>query len=480
MISLLVIFVCGTVIGCGGGTITGTSTADAPSGTSWATVSIGTTAGTQIPTSFMGLSHEWGTAQTIMGDSATSVNSIYRQLLNNLTAYGSGPIILRIGGNSTDVTGEPTATTVQPFAELAKALGTHFYLGVNLGSDNVNLATDQAQAYLSQMPAGSVEAIEIGNEPDNYASSGMRTAPYTFQDYVTDFNTWKASISPLLPSETHLMGASWGSTSMLSNIQAYDSNEASALTPFSQHYYVASGKAANPDDILLTPSSATVGPNAVAAAVITTHDFGLPFRMGEMNSLYCGGETGISDAFESALWAVDVMFEYASVGVDGVNWHVGNGGAYAAFEFTVQSSGTSTTYSLESVRPLYYGLLFFQAATGNNAHLLPVTLSTQANLKAWATVDASNTPRLVLINKDETSTGTVVVTLTGYNHAQVLRLSALSYQSTSGVTFAGQTFDGSTDGTIQGTQTVEAIDGVNGVFQIPMPITSAALVIFTK
>jgi hypothetical protein len=95
-------------------------------------------------------------------------------------------------------------------------------------------------------------------------------------------------------------------------------------------------------------------------------------------------------------------------------------------------------------------------------------------------MDASHTPRLVLINKDRSSTGTVDVTLSGYNHAQIYRLTAPSYQSTTRVTFAGQTFDGSKNGVIQGTQTVESVDVSNGVFQIPMPITSAALVVFTK
>jgi hypothetical protein len=41
--------------------------------------------------------------------------------------------------------------------------------------------------------------------------------------------------------------------------------------------------------------------------------------MGELTSLYDGGETGISNAFESALWAVDIMFEYAGTVVDGVS-----------------------------------------------------------------------------------------------------------------------------------------------------------------
>jgi len=308
----------------------------------------------------------------------------------------------------------------------------------------------------------------------------MRPPSYTFQNYLVDFNTWKTQILARLPSGTKFVGPSWSWVTPLSNLPAFLTAEATALATVSQHYYVANGAASNPDDILLTPSSTTFGPSAVASAVATTHQSGIPFRMGELNSLYNGGGPGISNAFQSALWAVDTMFAYANVGVDGVNWHCGNGEPYAAFSFNISSSGTKTNYALTSVRPLYYGLLFFQSATGNSAHLLPVTLNTQANLSAWATVDAANTPRLVLTNKSETSTGTVDVTISGYSHAQIYRLTAPTFQSTSGVTFAGQTFDGSKDGTIQGTQITESVNLSNGIFQIPMPITSAALIVFTK
>jgi len=445
-----------------------------------ARVAVGAKPGAVIPTGFLGLSHEWGTAQAMMGDSTKGVNTIYRQLIENLSAYGSGPLLLRIGGNSSDQTPEPNSTTAQPFAELATALGTHFSLGVNLGSDNVNLAVDQAKAYSSQMPSGSLEAIEIGNEPDAYSINGMRTSAYTYKDYLADFNKWRENVNPVLSPGTKLMGASWGAMKTLSNLGSYESQEAEYLAAFSQHYYVASGEAANPEDILLTPAAATTGPRAVTAAVAQTHKVGVPFRIGELNSLYHGGEAGISNAFQSALWAVDTMFEYASVGVDGVNWHTGNGGAYAAFSFDIQSAGAKKSYALASVNPLYYGLLFFQASVGNHPRMLPVSLTTRANLTAWATDDSSETPRLVLLNKDESTTGNVGVSIRGYDHAEVYRLSAPSYQSTTGVTFAGQTFDGSADGTIQGTQAVESVDAESGVFQIPMPVTSASLVVFTN
>ena len=454
----------------------------AKANSSFANVSIAMTPGAAIPATFMGLSHEWGSAQAMMGDSTTGVDKIYRQLLKNLTAYGSGPLYLRIGGLSTDRSGEPTSTTTQPFAELANALGVHFSLGVNLASANVNLAVDQARAYVRQMPAGSLDAIEIGNEPDDYADEGLRPAPYTFQKYLAEFNKWKTNIMDLLPSDTKLMGPSWACACHLTNAQPFDSAEAKVLGPFSEHYYLANGSASNADDLLLTPGAATAGANAVATAVATAHQYGIPFRMGEMNSLYNGGKAGISNTFQSALWAIDTMFEYVNAGVDGVNWQgvADNGAHYNPFYIKTGLSAGIRTYTLVTVHPIYVGYVFFQQATGKSAHLLPVTMSTHANLKAWATMDASHTPRLELINKDRSSTGTVDVTLSGYNHAQIYRLTAPSYQSTTRVTFAGQTFDGSKNGVIQGTQTVESVDVSNGVFQIPMPITSAALVVFTK
>jgi hypothetical protein len=111
--------------------------------------------------------------------------------------------------------------------------------------------------------------------------------------------------------------------------------------------------------------------------------------------------------------------------------------------------------------------------------LLPLTLNTPANLTAWATL-GTHGPRLAILNKDENLSGTVAVTLPGYSQASILYLTAPSYTSVNGVNFAGQTFDGSTDGTIQGTQAPVVVSGINGVFQVPMSPTSAALMIFAQ
>ena len=93
-------------------------------------------------------------------------------------------------------------------------------------------------------------------------------------------------------------------------------------------------------------------------------------------------------------------------------------------------------------------------------------------------------PRLTLINKDEAATGTVSVTAPGYAHAVVFRLTAPSYKSDNGLSpFAGQTFDGSVDGGIRAPGTWKRkLTGVKmaSCSRVQMPVTSAALIFFTK
>lgn len=439
----------------------------------FADITVVTTPTQQIPSTFMGFSHEWTTSQQMMGSSENKVDSIYRQLLKNLTAYGSGPIVIRIGGESVERSGEPTSTTVLPFAELANSLGTRFSLSVKFGG-SLKLATDQASAFVSQMPAGSLDAIEIGNESD-------MNNDYKFEDYLTRFNQWKDNILPLLPLGMKLMGPSWAKVKSLSNADAFIGDDSSYLFAFSQHNYAAGYTSDLSDDFLLSPGAAKDGASSVASAVRYSHLHGIPFRMGEMNSISGGGRTGFSDTFQSALWAIDTMFYYVSVGVDGVNWHTGCTAVYDAFRINCENPVASNTYTLESVRPVYYGLLVFQAATGNGARLLPLEMHKDSRVSAWATVDSAGVIRVVLLDKSLHRSGVAHITLAGFAHATIYRLTAPNYRSTAGIAFAGQTFDGSEDGTIQGQQVTETVDATKaGAFDIPMDPVSAALIVFEK
>jgi hypothetical protein len=64
---------------------------------SWATASITPSVrGFGIPKTFLGISHEWTNVEEL------NQAGTYLQLIQDLVAYGGGPLVVRIGGGSTD------------------------------------------------------------------------------------------------------------------------------------------------------------------------------------------------------------------------------------------------------------------------------------------------------------------------------------------------------------------------------------------
>ncbi len=318
--------------------------------------------GFQIPGSFMGYSHEWNSQDRLLGQ-PTQPNPYYRQLIKNLLAYGAGPLIIRFGGNTTDKSGEPTSTTVAPMSQLAKDLNVKFTLGVNLASNNLQLAADQAQNYVANMPAGSLEAIEVGNEPDEYVKNGFRPSSYTFASYLSDFAKWRTRLLPLLPSGTKLMGPSWAFSETLVNLPGFLAQEKNNLWLVSQHNYAGSEtNGPNPPDYLLQDLVVTRTAKSLLPGIAAAKQAGMSIRMAEMNSISTGGgEVGVSDTFASALWVTDVMFALANEGVVGVNLH-GDNSPYSLFTFKGYTDPHGVkTYTLLSVRPEYARLAVFPA-----------------------------------------------------------------------------------------------------------------------
>ncbi|MDB5915669.1 MAG: hypothetical protein JWP22_4344, partial [Ramlibacter sp.] len=480
--------------------------------------------GSAIAPGFLGFSHEWGQGQMMLGDPALGVNSIYRQLLANLLAYGGGPLSIRIGGSTTDRTGEPRANSVTPFARLYEDLSqptpaASFILGVNMGANDPALAARQAKAYLGGMPKGSVRAIEMGNQPDFFVLNKYRPAGYSFNDYLGEFEVFARSIKTAVPDSPRFMGPSNGGFAGIPPIpMAPRTNfgtpedwkklldqQGSQLELVSQHAYTGGSSKCgdNPKPgFLLRPSSSTEDPKEAVPYVAVARTAGKPYRMAEMNSIMCSGEPGVSDAFEAALWAADILFEYARLGMEGVNLHTNTWNTihgwdlYGAFLFDVpeaqyKASNTEATpppgtqfpadYQLRTVLPLYYGLLFFAEATPHRSALLPVAVNTSANLKAWATRDATTGNIVVaVLNKDPRASGTVRLTVPGYSSGAIKRLIAPSFRAKSGITLGGQTFDGSRDGRPVGTERREATTAKNGVFEVAIGPTSAFLLTLKK
>jgi hypothetical protein len=223
---------------------------------------------------------------------------------------------------------------------------------------------------------------------------------------------------------------------------------------------------------LLADSSASGLARGVAAYVGVAHAHRLPFRLSEINTASCQGTAGVSDTFASALWALDTMFNMASVGVDGVNFHMLPGSNYELFTVSHTASGAWQAF----VHPEYYGLLMFAQAFPPGARLLSVS-APSGPVKVWATQGADGVIRVTLINKDPNAEHDVQLQLPGVpGQAALETLQAPSVSATSGVTIGGQTFGPeSTTGTLPGPPATTPIDPASGTYTVSLPAGSAAL-----
>ena len=162
----------------------------------------------------------------------------------------------------------------------------------------------------------------------------------------------------------------------------------------------------------------------------------LPFRIAETNSIFNEGQPGVSDAFGSALWGVEFMFQVVEAGGDGINFHTGDAKAYTPI-------GTGPN-GRHVARPLYYGMLMFKEAV-RSASMLPVRLAAPGlNLAAYATRTADGALKVCLINKDlERGAQVGIEAGRDFSSASLLRLIAPSAEARIEVTFGGAAIDGS-------------------------------------
>ena len=451
-----------------------------PSGSVVATLTVSASnPGATIPREFGGISTFNILDNCDMMGTASAPNPIYRQLLKNLIFPGQGFIVTAEdddAGGGIPASGGPSAAQVgcaaQLYTDMKSAGYTNFnyWNGVPICSGNQTLANEYAQAFLTNMPSGWSPNMVVGNEPDGPCGISYST-------YASRFATWTSGIRNMSGGgSTKFMGPQFGGqlpwVDTASDMNPFIEAEHGVLAAAGQHWYSQNGCTGSPTlSYQLSSGAATNASSIISSYVETAHANGTTFRLSEMNSVDCGGRSGISDTFATALWIADAMFNLANVGADGVNIFSDEGDYYDLFGFT----STKAPYHINFVRPEYYGFLVFQQATQNGARLLPVTVSTSSNITGWATVDGTNTVRVLVINKDQSASGEVAVNLSGYGNATLSYLLAPSVSAKTGVTWQGQTFDGSPDGTIQGNQTTSSVSPASGTYTFSIQPGSAAL-----
>ena len=445
---------------------------------------------------FVGVSMEYRAVHLYTGRDPRAVNPVLVSLLRNL-APGQPPVV-RIGGLSTDSTWWPVRGVIPPGGinygltegwlrttqALARALRGHLIMGINLAAGRPALAAAEARAIVQGIGLKYIQALEIGNEADNYSSFAWyknrrgrvefaRSSQYDLADFIDEFSRWRAAL-PTVP----LAGPAFAGVDWMNGLDSFLSAEPGvSLVTF--HRYPLRGCINDPTSpsyasipSLLNDQSSFGLAQQVAPFVTVAHDHGDRFRLDELNSAACSGRRSVSNTFASALWMLDTLFNMAAVGVDGVNIHTLPGSAYEPFTFTHHGSAWHAF-----VHPAYYGMLMFAQAFPAGAQLLPV-VAPSGPVKVWATqAPGGGRTRVVLINKDTTTAASVQLQLPGpQTTAAAESLLAPSVSATAGVTLGGRTFGSSTDtGRLQGSAITSPIIPQGGVYSVQVPPASAML-----
>jgi hypothetical protein len=455
---------------------------------------------------FLGLSIEFQALPSYTGLDPHAINPVFESLVQGLAA--GAPPVIRIGGDSSDVTWLPTPRIAKPPGvsfnltprwlatthALAKNLGARIIFGLNLAANVPALAAAEARVALSRLGSSRVQALEIGNEPNVYTvvpwyhtPAGTPVTPrppnYDFKVFAGDFRRESQAL-PAFPLAGPAYGVGPASlkgpwVSHLSGLIA----SYPRLRVITLHRYPLRNCTVGPRSPefptipnLLTEFSSRGLATDIAADVALAHRSGRQFRVDELNSVACRGKRGVSDTFASSLWALDVLFNLARVGVDGVNFHTLPGAAYQLFSFS-RVHGRWRAF----VRPVYYGALLFAQAAPPGSRLLRVSSTAAGRVSAWAALAPSGRLSIVLINKSLRAARTIGVKPPRGVHGRptLERMTAPNVRATTGVTIGGRTFGRQTlTGVLPAPVTSPLTPTRGGEYRLRLPPVSAAVLTF--
>jgi hypothetical protein len=442
-----------------GATVTGTITVD-PS------TQVGA-----IPAGFVGFSYEKTqmTSGLFAGGDAALI-SLFKLV---------GPGLLRIGGNSVDRTewysapssdGSASATIttgeVDALAAFAKASGWKVVYGVDMKLSNPSLAADEATYVVGALGAA-LYGLEIGNEPDLYSSTVLSPS-WSYSAFTAQWGQFASAILGAAGQATPLTGPA-SAANYSSWTVPFAADDGSQIQLLTQHYYRGNGQLASSTvDALLTPDP-NLGKelDALDQAAKGANIKG-GYRLAECNSYYNGGAPNVSDAYGTALWVIDFLFQNAQHGSAGVNLHGGgNGPGYTPI---ADSSG-----SVVGARPEFYGVLLFALAGQGPLYKTTVTISGGLNVAAYAVGAPDGSTNVIVVSKDASQGVHATVDVgAAVTTAGVTYLQGPSLDATDGVTLAATAIDPS--GSFAPTNGPVPLKTSGTTVTVDVPAASAALI----
>ena len=304
---------------------------------------------------------------------------------------------LRLGGNSVDVdsTPYPSAKDIDALFGFAREAGVKVIYSVRLHDGNVQEAARQA-GYIWKHYADLLDYFAVGNEPGYYKDyehdlrprweqlmKAMRKAAPGARFCAPDDNP-----NPILCQK--LVRDYWGEP----------------LELLTMHSYPAGCAYQNPGDAVKVPFDYRERCDYLLSDRLP-QEYGkiynqmrnlyekYPFRLSETSNYWYGGLDGASNAYATALWALDYMYWWALRGNRGVNFHTGDkvGGTDIAAHYAAFVTEGDTF----DIRPLSYAIELFDV--GGHGQLLPVTLSDNRQLTAYATRGEHGQFDVTIVNK---------------------------------------------------------------------------------
>jgi hypothetical protein len=438
--------------------------------------------GPTVPEDFLGLSFEAGSLAQIASYSSKG------NLVGLLRSLGVG--VLRFGGVTADedvawsdaqtprpswASGVLEAGNLSQLASLTAQSGWHVLLTLGLAHFEPQAAAREAAAAKAAL-GGSLEAIELGNEPDSYARHGFRALPWTPVQYQEQIDSYRAAIEALAPGIPLAGPDSSGSSAY----EQWGLSEAIYQRPalLTGHHYPLGCKNVPAPTIerLLSPPIRKLEETSLHRYTFIAQETEVPFRMDETNTVSCGGVAGISDTFASTLWAVNYLAKAMSMGVAGINLE-GNPNRCEGYTPVCAPTAEDLVTGELHAQPEWYALLLARELIGERPLRTIVRPVERPNVEANAFLAADGTLKFEIVNDDAAGGRPVAVHLhvgNAYHGASVMSLTAPSSQALTGVRLGGR--EVAPDGTWTPPGRLPRAPNHDGLITVEMAPSSAALV----
>jgi hypothetical protein len=320
---------------------------------------------------------------------------------------------------------------------MLRATGWKAEVGINLAHYDPALAADEART-LSRVLGPRLAGAECGNEPNHYAGNGYRSSPYGFDQHRTD---WEAC-AELMAGEAVAAPDLSSPGSTADWFAQFATAERDRVDMLTVHNYTG----AKTVEQLLSPQIQASEVDTLRPQLAAAQSVGRPIRVDETNSAVGGGIAGVSDVYASALWAMDYSLVMAQAGFDGLNLHGGLGvcggplynGKFQLYTPICAATEQDRQAQIFTAAPEYYGL--YLATRMGTGTFLPVTVSSDHNVAAYAVRGDDGRLRIAVIEKDATGGAPIQVGIDvgGGHTASVLSLTGRSLGSADGITVQGR------------------------------------------